>query len=175
MDSGCWALVNKYLLNIYKGRYLAMQGQQNFQDGLWDAKLATPEPWHTVITTNATESANVLISQDKPKSQLAHYLYAFLFSPCVSTLNQSIKHKLLLTEPGIDLINFDHILISIHRDITGWFPYKSSRGNECIYVLYDYVSNAILETLMANRQAKTITMTWKTLYNRLTKKIWAHI
>ena len=56
-----------------------------------------------------------------------------------------------------------------YGDLTGRFPFKSSRGNEYIYIVYDYDSNAILAEAIPNRQAKTITEAWTKIYNRLTK------
>ena len=41
-----------------------------------------------------------------------------------------------------------------HIDLTGRFPYKSSSGNEYIYVMYDYDSNAIFDIPIKNLQAK---------------------
>ena len=41
-------------------------------------------------------------------------------------------------------------------DITGAFPHKSSRGNLCVMVMYDYESNTILKKTIKNRQAATI-------------------
>ena len=54
-----------------------------------------------------------------------------------------------------------------YGDITGSFPFKSSRGNQYIYLLYDYDSNAIFVEPMKTRQAQEITTTWKKLYERL--------
>jgi hypothetical protein len=52
-------------------------------------------------------------------------------------------------------------------DLTGRFPYKSSRGNEYILIAYHYDSNAILGLPLKNRQAKTITTAWKSLQDKL--------
>ena len=41
-----------------------------------------------------------------------------------------------------------------YGDITGSFPFKSSRGNQYIYILYDYDSNSILAEPMKTRQAQ---------------------
>ena len=46
-------------------------------------------------------------------------------------------------------------------DLTGKFPYSSSRGNNYFLVIYDYDSNAILVELLKNRQAETIVTAWK--------------
>ena len=53
-------------------------------------------------------------------------------------------------------------------DLTGRFPYKSTSGNEYLYILYDFDSNAIFALPIKNRQAKTLTTAWETLYQRLT-------
>ena len=39
-----------------------------------------------------------------------------------------------------------------YGDITGIFPYKSSRGNQYIYVSYDYDSNSILVEAMSHEK-----------------------
>ena len=50
--------------------------------------------------------------------------------------------------------------ITAYTDLTGRFPYRSSRGNEYILVGYHYDSNAILVQPLGNREAKTITNAW---------------
>eukprot|EP00957_Ditylum_brightwellii_P075266 5719439-Ditylum_brightwellii.AAC.1 len=49
-------------------------------------------------------------------------------------------------------------------DLTGRFPYKSSRGNKYLYVLYDFDANIILSEPIPNRQAKTPVEAWAKLY-----------
>ena len=56
-----------------------------------------------------------------------------------------------------------------YTDQTGRFPYRSSRGNEYIMVMYDYDSNAILTTPLKNRQAKTLTDAWELFHQQLTQ------
>ena len=41
-------------------------------------------------------------------------------------------------------------------DLTGRFPYRSSRGNQYFLVIYDYDSNAILAEVLKNRTAGEI-------------------
>ena len=220
MNSGCWALVNSHLLNIYKDSTLVVQGRRNWKDGLWDVKLLRKQP----STKELLHYVNAFIQVNKTKSQLANYLHACLFSPCTSTLQKAIQKNFLLTWPGIDKINFQtlvgnsiatakghmaqerknlrstkpedvdqkelmdyfpekeklsKILFSkvlpytpkelAYGDLTDRFPFRSSRGNEYIYVVYDYDSNAILVEPIQNRQAKTITEAWEKIYKRLTK------
>ena len=47
--------------------------------------------------------------------------------------------------------------ITAYTNLTGRFPYRSSRGNEYILVGYHYDSNAILVQPLGNREAQTIT------------------
>ena len=56
-----------------------------------------------------------------------------------------------------------------YADLTGRFPYLSSRGNEYICVLYDWDSNCILGEPIKNRQAKTIVDAWEKLHDILTR------
>ena len=54
-------------------------------------------------------------------------------------------------------------------NITRSIPFKSSRGNQYVYVLCDYDSNTILVEPMKTRQAQKIATTWTKLYKRLYK------
>ena len=55
-----------------------------------------------------------------------------------------------------------------YGDLTGAFPYTSSRGNKYIYIMYDWDSNIILAKAIPNRQAATIKKAWEELYQKLT-------
>ena len=54
-------------------------------------------------------------------------------------------------------------------DLTGRFPYRSSRGNEYVLVVYHYDANAILVEPVKNREAKTIIDAWITLNDKFKK------
>ena len=54
-----------------------------------------------------------------------------------------------------------------YHDLTGAFHHKSSRGNQYIFVLYDYDGNAILTQPIKNRQAATIHNAWFSLHQIL--------
>ena len=51
-----------------------------------------------------------------------------------------------------------------YHDLTGALPHKSSRGNQYIFLLYDYDGNAILTQHIKNRQAATIHHAWLSLH-----------
>ena len=53
-----------------------------------------------------------------------------------------------------------------YTDLTGRFPYRSSRGNEYIMVAYNYDANAILAEPVKNRQALTLTTAWRIIDNK---------
>ena len=55
-------------------------------------------------------------------------------------------------------------------DLTGRFPYKSSRGTQYLFVMYDYDSNAILFEGLKTRQAGEINKAFNACYCKLTKK-----
>ena len=57
-----------------------------------------------------------------------------------------------------------------YMDLTGRFPYKSSRGNEYILVVYDYDSNAILAEPLKSRTAGSIKNGWENIHNKLKKR-----
>ena len=48
-----------------------------------------------------------------------------------------------------------------YTDLTGKFPYRSTRGNNYIMVAYNYDANAILTEPMKNREAATLLEAWK--------------
>ena len=52
-------------------------------------------------------------------------------------------------------------------DLTGQFPYTSSRGNKYLLILYEYDSNAILAHPLKTRQAHEIKNAWSILHTRL--------
>ena len=56
-----------------------------------------------------------------------------------------------------------------YMDLTGRFPYCSSRGNQYVLIAYHYDSNAILGLPLKNRQAQTITNAYKTLQKKFDK------
>ena len=51
-----------------------------------------------------------------------------------------------------------------YSDLTGRFPFRSSRGNEYLLVVYDYDSNAILVEPLKNRTASVITKAWEKIH-----------
>ena len=51
-------------------------------------------------------------------------------------------------------------------DLTGRFPFCSSRSNEYILIGYNYDANAILGVPLKNRQAATITKGWNVLHQQ---------
>ena len=55
-------------------------------------------------------------------------------------------------------------------DLTGAFPYESSRGNKYILVLYSYDTNAILVHPLKSKQAHEIKQAWINLHNKLESK-----
>ena len=58
----------------------------------------------------------------------------------------------------------------IYSDQTGKFPYKSSRGNQYIMIMYDFDSNAILVEPLKSRQGKELTSAFNKCRNKLNLK-----
>ena len=56
-----------------------------------------------------------------------------------------------------------------YSDLTGRFPHASSRGNQYIFVLYDYDGNVILGETLKSRQSKVIATAFTKYYQRLTQ------
>ncbi len=56
-----------------------------------------------------------------------------------------------------------------YGDLTGAFPYTSSRGHKYLYVMCVHDSNGILVVPLKNRNSATIVTAWKSLFNKFTK------
>ena len=54
-----------------------------------------------------------------------------------------------------------------YSDLTGRFPFKSSRGNNYILVVYHFDGNAILAQCIKNREADTVSTAWETVVRRI--------
>ena len=55
-----------------------------------------------------------------------------------------------------------------YSDQTGRFPVQSSRGNNYIFVMYDYDSNAILSVALPDRRGSSINRAWLNIVAQLT-------
>ena len=60
-----------------------------------------------------------------------------------------------------------HTASKAYTDLTGRFPFQSSRGNNYLFILYNYDANAILAEPIKDRSAATITKAWTKLHSRL--------
>ena len=56
-----------------------------------------------------------------------------------------------------------------YKDLTKRFPHQSSRGNNYIFVAYNYDNNEILVEAMPNRETNTIIKVWNKCDERLIK------
>ena len=56
-----------------------------------------------------------------------------------------------------------------YADLPGRFPYKSSRGNEYLMVVYNYDANNIQVVALKNREAKILADGWETIHKRFEK------
>jgi hypothetical protein len=69
---------------------------------------------------------------------------------------------------GAHLLNLEHDLKGmISSDLTGCFPFTSSRGMTYLFVLYDYDSNAILASPIKSRKAEDIVAGYDFCYQQL--------
>ena len=69
-----------------------------------------------------------------------------------------------------------NIYASIYKaysDQTGKFPHPSSRGNQYIFVYYDYDSNAILVEALTNCTAGALTKAWNTCFTKVKYNVYA--
>jgi hypothetical protein len=54
-----------------------------------------------------------------------------------------------------------------YSDQTGKFPVKSSRGNQYVYVFYNYDSNSIHSRAIKDRRSESIKEVWEETHNLL--------
>ena len=101
-DDNCVALFSKNNLQVYKNGSIILEGKRNWSDRLWDINI-----------NNKHENANIILQQDRTKSDYATYIHACMYSPAKSTLLQAIKKGYLVGFPGVtsELIN-KHLLPS---------------------------------------------------------------
>ena len=110
-DDNCVALFIKQNLFVFKNNDLLLQGIRNKFDGLWDVMFPILSgTTHINEHKTKTESINYIIQADKSKTDLAQYLHACCFSPCVSTFQKAIRNGNFVSWPGIESINFQKII-----------------------------------------------------------------
>ena len=80
-------------MNAFKNDKLVLTGIKNKQDGLWDVSFHQ-------------NKMNFIIHRDKSKIELTKYLHGCVFSPKISTFQNSINKENFITWPGIDTIKF---------------------------------------------------------------------
>ena len=124
-DDGCVALFTKSFLYLFKNYKLLLKGHRNPKDGLWDVPFTSPTypsshnslnlqllqtspilTYHSASPINNELLCNYIIALDKPKHNLAQYLYGCMFAPSISTLEEAICCGHLISWPGIEDINF---------------------------------------------------------------------
>lgn len=84
--------------------------------------------------------------------------------PVLSEISPTREEK---TYNVFAVIDDFHTSSKAYTDLTGRFPFQSSRGNNYLFILYDYDGNAILAEPIKNRQAATIKAAWTKLHSRL--------
>ena len=158
-DNNCVAMFTKHKLFVFKNNELILQGFRNNTDGLWDVLFPVLSSQTNNIIDDKTKrhSINYIIQSDKCKIDLAKYLHACCFSPCISTFTKAIQNGNFLSWPGINSINFKKILNTTKATEKGhieqerrnlqstknttiqadYFPPKEEKVKECIFKLID--------------------------------------
>jgi len=95
-------------------------------------------------------------------------------SSVLSSTNENENHQDAFPEKSHTISkNCFYIILDMakeaatYTDLTGRFPHQSSRGNNYVFVAYNYDGNAILVEPMQNREADTIISCWKKCHDRL--------
>ena len=190
-------------------------------DGLWDVPFRQcPQ----MVAQSKRQMLNVILQTSKTKFQLATFYHCTMCSPVLTTLQNAIRKKHLVSWPAIHKIKFPSNIVDTratdmghldqektnlqstkyvqqqpklptistellreksfeilntiipftakeisYGDLTGSFPYTSSRGSKYLYIMYNYDANAILVAPLKSRQDHEIKTVWEQLLTRLTK------
>ena len=149
-------LINRHLAkNIHTEQGHLRQEQQNLQSTNYKNKLREIQAKLTRLKSQ---------NPDVPLQQLLQSDSNQDFFPPSDALNirtNCVIYQVFSTDPtGLG-----------YTDLTGRFPYCSSRGNEYIFLGYHYDANAILALPNPNRQAPTLVNTWKTLHKKILNQV----
>ena len=106
-DNNCSVLFEKDECIISHNNKQIIRGIRNKIDGLWDINLQ--KTTNKFLNNHNTQSINFKVSGDKTKTELAQYIHACMFSPCIKTLEQAIKKGNLLSWP-VENLNFSKLL-----------------------------------------------------------------
>ena len=79
-DQGCIAVFTKNDLQVFHNNKKILHGHRNITDGLWDVPFQ-----------HQKQTINYVLTQTKPKYELAQYLHACAFSPTMDTFTRAIK------------------------------------------------------------------------------------
>ena len=185
-DDDCTVLFNKYKCQVIKDAQVILEAYRNPVDKLWDVVLHELANWYhatmgfPALTTFNLKKKNLhsFPSIEKinwlKQPQSIHTAKGHLKqerknlqstkNPSMSELSPSPESK---TYNVFALIEDFHTASKAYTDLTGRFPFQSSRGNNYLFILYDYDGNAILAEPIKNRQAGTIKAAWQKLHSRL--------
>ena len=108
-DYNCTVLFDKYFCDIRHLKKLILQGKRNFNDGLHDVPLPSHNNLHSSISNNDNLKLNYVTKHDKTKLEMAQFLHAALFSPCIKTFQQAIYNENLISWP-IESLNFNKLI-----------------------------------------------------------------
>ena len=64
-------------------------------------------------------------------------------------------------------LSVHHIKEQMFSDLTGCIPWVSSTGMQCLFIVYNYDSNAILMEPIKNRKKETLLEAYKQILTRL--------
>ena len=157
-DDNCLALFTKKNLFVFKNNNLILQGLRNKCDGLWDVMFPTlneKESNDNNMVKTKEQSMNYIIQADQSQTDLAKYLHACCFSPCVSTFQRAINNGNFLSWPAIETINFKRIIKTTIATEKGhleqersnlqttkntqedFFPTQTEKTQHCIFKMID--------------------------------------
>ena len=130
------------------------------RQGLQSSKVSTVfQPIIQDITTRVDKLKAKVTTSSNLEDVISTDIYNDAFP--VSDSPNICKNKVYCTVCSLAPKN------TAYSDLTGRFPYKSSRSNQYILVAYSYDVNGILAKPINNRSAVSITAAWKHMHRRL--------
>ena len=88
-DDNCIIHLTKQHLHVFKNNELILTGFRNKNDGLWDVPLPQSPALSSSLSNPSpsspppTQSLNVIVKKSTTNRDLAQYLHACAFSPCL--------------------------------------------------------------------------------------------
>ena len=148
-----------FITAINKGHFIAWPGlttsliKKHLPPSVFTAKGHLNQEMKNLQSTKKSYKDTLLSSSHMTSSPSHDAIHNDFHPPSESSNNKTHNCFSIILNANNSNVGF--------LDLTGRFPYRSSRGNQYLLLMYDYDSNAILVEPLKNRKSETILNAWK--------------